>query len=64
MYVALASISYQLTRRKSNPIFSVVEISLRTVVLNSRDCGGNRMASRKFQPGNRLYLKKPAGMHW
>ena len=43
-------------------------LSLSTVVLNSRDWSENvwlpEILRFKNQPCNRLYLKKPAGMHW
>ena len=39
--------------------------SLSTVILNSRDWSEIvRLLNLKHQPSNRLYLKKPAGMHW
>ena len=44
-------------------------VSLSTIVLNSRDWYGFRKILRfqnlvQNQPCNRLYPKKPAGMHW
>ena len=43
-------------------------LSLSTVVLNSRDWAEivwlPEILHFKNQPCNRLYLKKPAGMHW
>ena len=46
----------------------MVTTSLSTIVLNSRDWSEivwlPKISCFKNQPCNRLYLKKPAGMHW
>ena len=53
---------------EEHPPLFMNDVSLSTIVLNSKDWSEivwlPKILRFKNQPRNRLYLKKPAGMHW